>query len=78
MIDRREFENFLLNKCNCKPGHGTDVTLSYKGSNGQVYNCTFGNHKKRKVSRNDAFRFIRDLHLEGKDYDRACEEYDLG
>ena len=60
MINRGEFERFLINHYGCRLLHGRDVRLC-RVVNGVQYTASFGGHQHREVQRGVARRFLQDL-----------------
>lgn len=60
MINRREFERFLINHYGCRPLHGIDVRLC-REVNGVQHTASFGGHQRIEVHRGEARSFLLDL-----------------
>lgn len=60
MINREEFERFLINHYGCKPWHGRDATLC-REVNGVQHTASFGGHQRKEVHRGEARSFLLDL-----------------
>lgn len=56
MINRGRLERYLVNRCGCRIGHGTDVTLVHG-----THSATLGNHAITQVDAGRARRFLQDL-----------------
>lgn len=78
MIDRKEFEKYLINHYGCRPGHGDDRTLA-RTVNGHEVRATFGNHSITEIRPGIAVGFLKDLEFDpnGQDFKDICDYFNI-
>lgn len=74
MINRGEFERFLINNYGCKPLHGIDVRLC-REVNGVQHTASFGGHQRKEVHRGEARRFLLDLAFNSNECDEIMHNF---
>lgn len=70
IINRRDFERYLINHEGCSLAHGDDTTLMHQG-----HYATFGNHARRQVHQGEARGFLRDLGFADNEINRIMQNF---
>lgn len=77
MINREEFERYLVNQCHCSRDQGgRDVTLGHTVGRIQLKK-SLGNHMKREIPAGEARRFLMDLGFTDPSYTDICREFGI-
>ncbi len=73
MINRADFERYLINQHGCIAQHrGRDNGLLHDG-----HYATFGNHSRTEVSTGRARSFLVELGFEGNEYNEICDDWGI-
>lgn len=74
MINRVEFQRYLVNRRNCEIFHGNDETLCHI-VNGRIHIATLGNHGRKEINRAAARRFLNELGFDEGEINEILQEF---